>query len=319
MLLSSASRPVVSFVLASLLFYAQVGSAQERVLLVKSVEAEPYTIAFQGFQEALASTGHKFTLQEYLLKDGDGTRQKVLAEIRDRRPSLILTLGSTATAFARGNIKDIPVVFCMVLNPVASGFIQALHSSGNNLTGASLDIPPRIQFETFKAVVPSIKRVGVFYNRRDTGEVVEQAARAAKELGLELTAIPVSSSEELQVAVRDLDKKIDALWAVADSTVFASDRSTEFLLRKTLEYKIPFMGLSPAFVKAGALLSLAVDYKDVGRQCGEMAAQVLAGHPPNSLPIAVPRKVTLHLNLTVAKALGVSVPPRVLQDAVILR
>ena len=79
------------------------------------------------------------------------------------------------------------------------------------------------------------------------------------------------------------------------------------------------MGLSPAFVKAGALLALSVDYKDVGVQCGELAAQVLAGQPPPSLPITVPRRVTLYLNLNVAKTISVKIPHRTMEGAVVLR
>ena len=308
-------RPLAPWILAALLLQAPTALAKDLIVAVKSLEAEPYTVAFQGFQEALAR--QDVAIQEYSLKDGDNER--ILSQIRDRRPALILTLGSTATGVVRSQIKDIPVIFCMVLNPVASGFVQSMRASGNNLTGASLDIPARLQFEAFKAVVPSIKRVGVLYNPRETGEVVESAAKVARELGLELIAIPVSSGERLQDVVVNLDRKIDALWTVADSTIFSSDRATEFLLRKTIEQKIPFMGLSPAFVKAGALLALAVDYKDVGVQCGEVATQILARQAPSSVSIAVPRKTTLYLNLTVARAIGVSIPPRVMEGAVTLR
>jgi putative tryptophan/tyrosine transport system substrate-binding protein len=219
----------------------------------------------------------------------------------------------------RSRVQDIPIVFCMVLNPVASGFVQSMQSSGNNLTGSSLDIPPKLQFEALKAVVPYVKTVGVLYNHRETGKVVEPAARAAAELGLDLIAAPVDAAENLQQALESMQKRIDALWSVADSTVFASDRSIELLLRQTLRYKIPFMGLSPAFVKAGALLALSVDYPDIGMQCGEQAALVLSGRAPTSLPVTIPRRVTLYLNVNVARAIGVEIPASTMAEAIILR
>jgi putative ABC transport system substrate-binding protein len=77
------------------------------------------------------------------------------------------------------------------------------------------------------------------------------------------------------------------------------------------------MGLSPEFVKLGALLALSVDYKDIGLQCGEQAAQVLQGSAPASLPITVPRKVTLHINLNVARVIGLRVPASALEKAVV--
>ncbi len=297
----------------------QLVPAQETIVVVKSLEAKPYEETFQGFKEALSAKGYRPSLSEYTTKEGQRHEARILSDINRRRPALIVTLGSAATTLIRDQVQDIPVVFCMVLNPVASGFVRSMQSSGNNLTGASLDIPARLQFETLKAVLPYVKKIGVLYNPRETGEVVEAAAPAAAEVGMELMAIPVSSAEKIQETLESLDKKVDALWSVADSTVFSSDRSIEFLLRQTLRYRLPFMGLSPAFAKAGALLALSVDYRDVGLQCGEQAAQVLAGRAPAALPITTPRRVTLYLNLNVARAIGVEIPPSTMAEAVILR
>lgn len=308
----------LGLIVTALFFGAGRVAAKDLIVAVKSAEAEPYTMAFQGFQEALFRKGHQPAFKEYVLKAGE--RDRLLSEIKDQRYSLILTFGSTATGLIRGQVKNVPVVFCMVLNPVASGFVQSLQSSENNLTGASLDIPVRLQFEALKAVLPSIRKVGVLYNPRETGEVVEPAVKIAREMGLELVTAAVSAVERLPETLDTLAKrKIDALWSVADSTVFSSDRSVELLLRWSLEQKVPFMGLSPAFVKAGALLALSVDYKDVGMQCGEQAVQVLAGQRPAAVSITVPRKVTLYLNLNAAKAIGVTIPPQTMEGAVVLK
>ena len=293
--------------------------ATEVVVAVKSVEAGPFAEAFQGFTEALTKTGAPVTIREYTVQEGGKDAAKVLWDIKQQRPALIVTLGSAATALIHRQVQDIPVVFCMVLNPVASGLVQSLQSSGNNLTGASLDIPVELQFDTLKAVVPAVKKVGVLYNPQETGEVVRTATHIAATRGIELIALPVRAVEKLQETLDNHNKKLDALWAVADSTVFASDRAIEFLLRKTLEYRLPFMGLSPGFVKAGALLALSVDYRDVGVQCGEQATHILAGRAPASLPITTPRRVTLYLNSQVAKAIGVTIPSHTMEGAVVLR
>jgi putative tryptophan/tyrosine transport system substrate-binding protein len=293
--------------------------AQDSVVVIKSLEAKPYEDALQGLKEALAAKGFQPILREYTYTEGRGDAIKLLSDIQNRRPGLIVTLGSAATTLMHSRVQELPMVFCMVLNPVASGFVQSMQASGNNLTGASLDVPAKVQFETLKAVVPSVKRVGVLYNPRETGQVVESAVLEAAEVGLELILSPLDSSEKLQESLANLQRRIDALWSVADSTVFASDRSIEFLLRQTLQYKLPFMGLSPAFVKAGALLALSVDYRDVGMQCGEQVAAVLGGRPPMSLPISVPRRLTLYLNMNVARAIGVEIPANTMAEAVILR
>jgi len=292
-------------------------NAADQIVAVVGAEAPPYREAFRAFQDGLLQKRHEVQIHEHVLKDGS-QKERILADIRQRRPSMVFTLGSTATTLVHAEIKNIPVVFCMVLNPQAAGFVQSMQSSGNNLTGASLDIPVRVQFETLQSVAPSVKRIGVFYNPAQTEKVVQPAVKVAAGMGLELIGIPVGSPEQLQELAGTLrSRQVDALWSVADSTVFASSRSVEFLIRRAVEARIPFMGLSPDFVKAGALLALSVDYKDIGLQCGEQAAQVLQGSAPSSVAISVPRKITLYINPNVARAIGLRVPSSVLERAVV--
>jgi len=301
-----------------LLLSAPVTPAKEPVIALKSLEVEPYEMALKSFKETLKRKGYDLNVEELVLKEDTKQKDRIFSKIRRKNPPLIVTLGSTATAFISERIKDTPVVFCMVLNPMASGFIRSMNESGNNLTGASLDIPLEVQFEALRSIIPSARKVGVIYNPQETGSVIQQATRVAKEMGLELVSIPISSEEEVPKAVRTLDGRVDALWSVADSTVFSSG-STEFILLHTLRNGIPFMGLSPAFVKAGALMALAADYQEVGIQCGELAVRVLSGDHPSSLPITMPQTITLYLNLKTAEIIGLKIPSDRMKRAVLLR
>ena len=193
-----------------------------------------------------------------------------------------------------------------------------MRSSGNNLTGASLDIPPHTQFEALRSIVPAARKLGVIYNPQETEAVVSQAKKAAKEIGLELIGAPVASGDKVPEALRSLEKSVDALWSVADGTAFSSGSMETFFLH-TLRNKIPFMGLSPAFVKAGALMALSVDYQEVGAQCGGLATRVLGGEYPWTLPITTPQKLTLHINLKTAETIGLKIPTDRLKGAVVIR
>jgi len=93
----------------------------------------------------------------------------------------------------------------------------------------------------------------------------------------------------------------------------------EFIFLYTLRNKLPFMGLSPAFVKAGALMALAVDYQEVGAQCGGLAARILSGESPSSLPVTTPHKAILHINLKTAETIGIKIPAERLKGAVVVR
>lgn len=314
-----ASLPLrlAAFLLCFLGSLPPAAHASDQIVAVFSADADPYKQAYRGFQDELARKRPDAQTQVHVLKDA-AQRDRIVADIKQRRPALILALGSTATNMVRSEFKNIPVVFCMVLNPQAAGLVPSMQSSGSNLTGASLDIPVKLQFETLLAVSPKVKRIGVFYNPAETEKVIQPAVKIAAGMGLELVTIPVASPEQFQEVADTLkDRRIDALWSVADSTVFASNRSVEFLLRRTAEARIPFMGLSPDAVKAGALLALSVDYKDIGAQCGEQAAQVLQGTAPSSLPITVPRSVTLHINMNAARNINLTVPRSALEKAVV--
>jgi len=297
---------------------APTALSRDYIVVVKSRKAEPYDIALKSLRRTLKEKGADAQIEEILLPEEGQARDDRLAEVRKKNPQLFVTLGSAATAHLSKLVKETPVVFCMVLNPLASGFIRSMHSSGNNFTGASLDIPPQTQFEALRSLVPAARKLGVIYNPQETEAVVSQAKKAAKEIGVELIGAPIASGEKVPEALRTLDKSVDALWSVADSTAFSAG-SMEFFFLHTLRNKIPFMGLSPAFVKAGALMALAVGYQEVGAQCGGLATKILAGESPSSLPITTPQKVTLHVNLKTAETIGLKIPAERLKGAVVIR
>jgi putative ABC transport system substrate-binding protein len=313
---------VVNFVLSlfislvALLPSITYSQARELISVIKAREAEPYEVALKSLRRTLKEKGIDAQIEEFHL--GDDGKDDRLRELRKKNPQLVVTLGSAATERVAKVIKDTPVLFCMALNPMASGFIRSMSASGNNLAGASLDIPPQIQFEAIRSLVPTAKKIGVIYNPQETETVIQQAKKTAREMGLELIAVPISSGDKVPDALRTMDKNVDALWSVADSTTFTPP-SAEFIFLHTLRNKLPFMGLSPAFVKAGALLALAIDYQEVGAQCGGLATKILSGENPGSLPITTPQKLVLHVNLKTAETIGLKIPAERVKNAVVLK
>jgi len=131
---------------------------------------------------------------------------------------------------------------------------------------------------------------------------------------LALWAVPVKSPSELPLAMDSLASRAEVLWGLPDEMVFNQHTAKQILLY-SFRNRIPVVGISEAWVKAGALFALRWDYQDLGRQCGEMAAQILRGTPPQALPLAHPRKVGMVLNLKTAVQLKISIPEAVLQSA----
>src|SRR5262249_55953657 len=180
------------------------------------------------------------------------------AKVRARKPELILTIGSTATNIISDRIRDVPIVFSLVLPSSGNDVLQGMRESRGNMTGASMEIPIRTQFLKMKEILPAVKRIGVLYNPSVTGPLIDSAASAAASMGLELVPMEVSSEKDVVARTEALSERIDVLWSVADSTVFSPTGLKQILLA-TLRGRVPFVGLSPSFVKAGALVAFSVD------------------------------------------------------------
>jgi len=288
-------------------------SQERRIAIVKSSNSAPFQAAAEGVKKEIRKGQVDPVFIEYDLSLGLEDEKQVVGKIRELKPDLIVTIGSRSTALLSAGITDIPIVFSEVLNPISSGFAQSMGSSQRNLTGASLDIPIRTQLDKFTLIVPRMRRLGVIYTR-DSEPVVREAEKVCQEMGLELTAVGISSEKEIPKAIESLGQKVDALWAVADTVIF-TPQSTQYLLLYSLRNGIPFAGPFTSFVKAGALFTLSWDDKDIGRQSGELALRVLAGENPRNIPITTPRMIYLILNLRTAEQINLDIPPHIVSVA----
>lgn len=285
-----------------------------RIAVVLSRDIAPYRQALGGFEDVLQETGRPYKLYEFTMEGVAADRGNLVGKVVGRHPDLILTIGSTATRRISEGVNDIPIVFSMVLPSNGNTSLQGLRASNPNLTGTSMEIPIRTQFQKLMEVLPEARRIGVLYDPEVTGPMVEDAVLTAEALGLELLPIPVGSQSDILESTDRLIEGADVLWSVADSTVF-SPHGLKHILLSTLRNRIPFVGLSPSFVKAGALLALSTDYRDLGRQSAEQGIRILDGEHPSNVPITVPRNISLSINMNTAKQIQVRIGEEIQQSA----
>lgn len=287
------------------LFSLSPGSAKEGPLfsILFSSDIEPYQQASQGFRELLAEHGLSARFAPYDLKNE--SPESVDARLRQSQSTLVVALGTPALKFAREKIQDVPVVFCMVLNPKR---LQA-----PNITGVSMDIPLSVKLRIVKSVLPNARRAGVLYSRNSNALLAEMVAGASA-FGLEVLEKEVGSDKELPAALKEMSWQIDVFLMLPDSGIYFP-KSTEYLLLESLRNKFPVIGLSSVYTKAGALLSFDGHYKDMGRQAGEMAVRLLRGEQPEALPIAPPRTIHWSLNRLTAERLDLKIPEGVAREA----
>jgi putative ABC transport system substrate-binding protein len=283
------------------------------VLILKSRDIGPFQEAAAGLASVLDSAGVRVVI--HMHSPGESGDAPTLAEvIAAEDVDLLVTVGTVATDRVLELASNIPTVFCMVLDPVGRGFVRDLGKPGGRVTGVEMDIPIEAQLEALKQTVPKARRIGVLYSTERNRQLVDQATGIADSMGLKLIPAEVMSDEALPRVLRKLTGEIDALWGVPDPVAF-SNVSTKHIILTTLRGRIPFMGLSASFVKAGALLALSCDYYDVGCQAAETALEVLHGHSPGEIPVCRPRATALHLSLKTARLIGIDIPPSVLTEA----
>ena len=301
--------------LATSLSPAFADEHEHRVAIVKSRDISEYNIALKGFSEVMDRQRVKCKAETYNLNGAAEDAKEIMEKIRAFEPDLILTIGSRATSVVSKNFDDVPIVFAMVLYPVASDFVASMQKPGKNLTGAAMDVPVERQLRTLSRIVPNLKRVGVLYSPDETQPVINNARRVAESMNITLLAEQVNSEGDVPDALNRLEKqKMDALWSVTDGKVFTRP-STRYIIEYVVRRAIPFMGPYNGFVKAGALVALTADYHDNGRQAAEISIRILNSTEPKDIAVATPREVEMALNLRIADHIGLKIPQAIIAEA----
>lgn len=269
------------------------------IAILKSAPLTAYTQAIEAFRADLAGQGH--TLREYELGGDLEQGRKIAQRLRATDTNLVLAVGLKAALAAKSELFDIPVLHCLVLDP------DKYDLTAKNFVGMSVEVSATDQLAVLKSAMPSLTRVGILYDPSKSGRAVDRALVALKRHHLHAIVHPIEDSAELPPALRTILPTIDALWLLPDTTVL-SDDAVPFILQEALEANRAVFGFSPEFVKRGALMSLSVDYPDVGHHAARLAQRLLAGHiiPPARVPSD---RWHLAWNLKTARYLGLTIPP----------
>jgi putative ABC transport system substrate-binding protein len=277
--------------------------AARSIAIIYSDSTKQTLRTISGLESKLRESQSDREIKTYFLT-GAGENQKPI--IVAANPELLVTIGSSSTAFADRAFPNLPIVFAKVLNPIESGFIQSWEQPGSHITGAALDIPAELQLRKFQAMLPGLKKIGVICTKR-TYRLVEEARKAAVTLGIQVVSYELTSAKELPVAVDSLCRSVDGIWTVADEEL-ATPQFIRFALLESLRNRIPVMGFNQTFVESGALFCLEADYKYVGIQAAEIAIKILSGSDPAKTKATVSEINYLYLNLKTSKLLNINLP-----------
>ena len=272
--------------------------------------------AVQGFKDALAEKG--FTNVTYDMQNAQGdmaTASTIAQKFASEPLDLILGVATPTTQAVVKLVTTTPIVFTAVTDPVGAGLVTDPKAPTANVTGVSDLQPVEPILQLVKQFNPNAKTVGIVYNAGESNSVyiVKQVETAAAPLGLTVVKATASSSSEVQAAAQSLVGRVDAITVIGDNTAVTA---LESIVKVCEQNKIPLVVGDTDSVKRGAAAGYGFDYKDLGKQAGYEAAQILSGTPISSIPVEYAKNLQLSVNEKAAKAQGVTIPADLVSQAV---
>jgi putative ABC transport system substrate-binding protein len=274
-----------------------------------------------GLSERGYRDGHNVTI-EWRWAHGDVKRfPSFAAELARLNVDVIVATVNPAIEAARAATSKIPIVMVVPSDPVALGFVRSLAAPGGNITGLTWQtreaVPKRLQL--LKDAMPDLRKVAVLW---DAGEPerklqVDEAKQAGPAVGVQIHAFEVRSAEQLEGAFTAMrNERVGAVLVEASAMLATHRRRIADLAAKS---RLATIGWWRGMAEAGCLLSYSPDIEEQYRRAAYFVAKILDGTKPTDLPVEQPTKYEMVVNLSTAKALGLTIPPSLLlrADAVI--
>ena len=254
---------------------------------------------------------------EYRWTEGRTERAaEIAAEFVQRRVDVIVTSGTGTVLAAKQATSVIPIVFAAAGDPVGTGVIASLARPAGNVTGLSAQTSDTAgkRLELLREVVAGLRRLAIIGNVGNSLTVLEigEVQAAAHTLGLEVISLEVRRGEDIVPAFETLNGRAEALYVVLDPLT-----NTHRIRINTLALaaRLPTMHALREGVEVGGLMSYGPNYPDLFRRAGDYVDKILRGAKPGDIPVEQPTKFDLVVNLTTAKALGLTIPPGILAIA----
>ena len=289
------------------------------IVIGQSGPSEDQTI--KGFREELKKLGYierKNVLIEINdLKGDQAALKSAVAELVKKKVDLILTSGTRTTQAAMEATKEIPIVFRHPADPVKLGFMKSMSQPGGNVTGVAAFSSETTQkrLEILQEFIPNLRRVHIFYDSNNpfARENFADAKKRAEKMGVEVAEHSIKTQDEMKTGLSGLQKQAgDAIFEVSDDLV---ESQAELIFDTARQRALPTMFEGADWAIKGAMLSYGANYQEMGRQAAALADKIFRGQSPKALSAERAAKYDLLVNLRMANAIGVKIPPATLKKA----
>ena len=274
--------------------------------------AQRMTAMRQGLNESGFVDGRNVA-NEYRWANGHLDRLSAMAaDLVGRKVAVILAGGSSvATRAAMAATQSIPIVFTSGVDPVTAGFVASLNKPGGNVTGVSLvagELGSK-RLELLHELIPTAKKIALLVNPHNpvmSKFDIDGGQTAARRLGLEIIVVDGGTENEIERAFAIAVQQRVAALQVGSDAIFQNQR--EQIAALALRHAMPTISSTPEEIGAGSLMSYGANPINEYRQAGIYVGRILKGEKPADLPVVLPTKFDLTINLKTAKALGLTIP-----------
>jgi len=281
-----------------------------------SIESDRVAAFVQRLRELAWIDGRNLVI-EYRWAEGRNERYaEAAAELVRLKVDIIVTVATPATLAAKQATTVIPIVFGAASDPIRTGLVESLARPGGNVTGLSNQISDTggKKLEFMREIVPSLRQVAILANVGNPAAVLDmvEAQASARKLGLEVTTSEIRRAEDIAPAFDALKGHADALYVCTDPLVNTHRIRVNIL---ALAARLPTIHSLREYVEAGGLMSYGPNIPDLLRRAADFVDKILHGARPVDIPVEQPTKFDLVINLTTAKALGLTIPESLLARA----
>jgi putative ABC transport system substrate-binding protein len=293
---------------------------QGKIVTIGVLAIEPWS-PIDTFRRALHDLGYiegKNVRFEYRYAKGDNERLPELAnDLVSLNVDVILTWGTNAVLAAKQATATIPIVMGAIGDPVGSGIVTNLAHPGGNITGCSsraVELEAK-RLQLLKELVPGLSRVAILVNPTNhyMPLALQSARKGAQMLHVSLAIYEVHDTTTLDAAFVALTKDRPDAFMVPAATFLVSQRNR--IAQFAIENKLPSVYSFREYIEAGGLVAYTPNYHDLFRRAAKCVDKILRGTKPGEIPIEHSTRFQLLINLKTARAIGLTVPPRLLARA----
>ena len=289
-----------------------------KVGIIQTAEHIALNRAREGFIDGLKEKGFKVEENTVNAQGDMSLIPTAVSKFQNDKVDVIYAIGTPAAQGAKNMVKDIPIIFSAVTDPVSTELLENEKNPEGNITGVSDYFPISTQLKKFLEIFPDVKNLGVLYSTGETNSEVqiEELNTISKELGINLIKVGVATTNDVAQSISSLSEKIDAYVGIQDNL---ASTSSSLIANELKNKKIPSMAGESGPVENGLLLSEGIDYIAQGKLAANIVEEIKNGKAIKEIPVVYSKETTRVVNETTAQTLEIDKNSKLFENAKLIK